>query len=227
MDCPERYSPPTRIGRWRSAVGCVPAWSTSPAAVSTLWHRSVATSRAAMAASWEPTAWRSFLRSSPCNCELTARLHEIVPAVGATPRNRPTRRSGWTLSLRGTLAMRTDDAKRHLAVVVGDLLGTPRALVAVPAGDVDAQGQQGERRHPWVGGAEGSGGDAGPHDPAHLLLDRAPDADDLAQVLRAKRGELVVDDARAGVAARMVDREFAHHGQKLLYRVVRGGARIH
>src|ERR1035437_6589911 len=79
MDCPERYSPPTRIGQWRSAVACVPGWSTSTAAVSTLWHRSVATSRVAMAASWEPTAWRSISRSSPCNCELTTWLHERRP----------------------------------------------------------------------------------------------------------------------------------------------------
>jgi hypothetical protein len=52
--------------------------------------------------------------------------------------NRPTRRSGWTLFRHEPLAMRADDAKRHLAVVVGDLLGTPLALVAVPTGDVDA-----------------------------------------------------------------------------------------
>jgi hypothetical protein len=71
--------------------------------------------------------------------DATFELYNQAPSH-PRPMSTPTRlrRHGHSTFRHEPSAMRADDAKRHLAVVVGDLLGAPLALVAVPTGDVDA-----------------------------------------------------------------------------------------
>lgn len=112
-----------------------------------------------------------------------------------------------------------DHLEGQAGVELAQLLGRVRAIEAVPADEVDTEGEHRARQAVHVAGREGALGDSAPDGVAEHRVGLVADLDDLLVVPGGKPGELVLTDPRGDMVAGVPGRVPGDHRGETVRRV--------